>query len=174
MKNKQPTQKETIIRYLMVIPLIFLAGWLLQKSFWFKDDPDAKEYRVYYEQDKPAKSHDIDRQVDDDDLHLNIDLNEQKILTKNKEELEKLGKELEENLKHVVLHELNDGLKEWKKRDLPKLKKDLKKLKKDLRHTIKDNLVKELRKVERKEQLDKTERELLKTIEGLVKSLDID
>ncbi|HAS41197.1 MAG TPA: hypothetical protein DCS93_12000 [Microscillaceae bacterium] len=172
MKNKQLTQRDTIIRYLMVIPLIFLAGWLLQKSFWLRDDADAREYRVYHQQEKPDQ--DIDIHINDDDFHFDFDFNGEKITIENKEELEKLGKELEENLKHVVLRELSDGLKEWKKRDLPKLKKDLKKLKKELRYTIKDNIVKELKKVERTERLDKTERELLNTIEDLVKSLDID
>ncbi|OJJ16302.1 hypothetical protein BKI52_33965 [marine bacterium AO1-C] len=174
MKNKQHNQKESIIRYLMVIPLIFLAGWLLKKSFWFNDDHSTKEYRVHYHQDRPAEAQDIDIHIDNDDFHLDFDINGKKFTIENKEELEKMGKELEENLKHIVLNELNDGLKEWKKRDLPKLKRDLKKLKKELRYTIKDNIVKELRKVKHKEKLDKTERELLHTIEGLVKSLDID
>ncbi len=173
MKNKRHIQKKTIIGYLMVIPLVLLAGWLLQKSFWFSNE-QTNQYSVeiHHQTPEPDEPLDIDIRLGDEALQLN--LNGNAIRMKHQEALEQLSETLEKNLKQAVFHELNDGLKEWKKRDLPKLKRALKKLKKDLRQTIKDGVQKELVNIKHQKHLDKTERALINTIEELVEGLSID
>lgn len=195
---QKPQPKRDIARYFLVIPLVILAGWLLQRSPLFdSDNDDKKEYQQemaedYLQEKLVAMEKELaekDRKKSKD-FKLNLDINGDQITIENLEDLkqlenlgkefEKLGKELEKqgddfekNFKEIFVKELNKSIREWKKEDLPKLKEKIKKLKKVLGKELKENLADELKNVDSKD-LDEHEKELLKHLTELAKSLSDD
>lgn len=191
---KRPQPKRDITRYLLVIPLVILAGWLLQRSPLFgsdnKHDYEMAEATQHerlraMEEDLEEKAHKKEK-----DFKLNLTINGDQVTIENLEDLkkleslgeefekmgkefEKVGEEFEKNFKETFVKELNKSIKEWKKEDLPKLKRKLKKLKKVLGKELKENLAEELKNVDDKD-LDQHEKELLKHLNELVKSLNED
>ena len=101
-KVPKNTRKGDAIRYLMIVPLIFLAVWLLQKSFWFKGDEQKhkqEERELAYLQQEKLKEIEEDRaQEKEDNFRFNIDINGEDIVIENEQELENFARELEHNL----------------------------------------------------------------------------
>lgn len=198
-KAPQKKKKNEMYKYIMVVPLVLLAGWLLQRSYLFASGNDNDHQEIAMQQhdqlvalEKQKKAE--ERLRDDNGLNLNINIDGKNIsiesladleklgegfekmgedFEKMGEDFEKMGEEFEKSFKQVFLKELNEKLKDWKKNDYPELKKDLKKLKIELRKEIKDKLAKELRDAGNKENLDKLERELVKNIKDMVNDLEI-
>ncbi len=189
-KKNQP--KRDIARYFLVIPLVILTGWLLQRSPLFDSDKDErKEYQQemaedYLQEKLVAMEKELaekDKQKSKD-FKLNLNINGDQITIENLDDLkqlenlgkefEKLGRELEKqgddfekNFKEVFVKELNKSIREWKKEDLPKLKEKIKKLKKVLGKELKEDLAKELKNVDSKD-LNENEKELLKHLTDLI------
>lgn len=189
---QKPRPKRDIARYFLVIPLVILAGWLLQRSPLFDSDKDErKEYQQemaedYLQEKLVAMEKELaekDKQKSKD-FKLNLNINGDQITIENLDDLkqlenlgkefEKLGRELEKqgddfekNFKEVFVKELNKSIREWKKEDLPKLKEKIKKLKKVLGKELKEDLAKELKNVDSKD-LNENEKELLKHLTDLI------
>lgn len=173
MIHNKPSRKRDILRYLMVIPLALLAGFLLQKSFGSNDH--EKDALALTQQEK-LRAIEKEEKIREnaEKMHLRLNINGEEISIDNKEELQMLGEELKHNFRKVFLKEFNQELKTWKKEDLPELKRELKKLKKHLRKDIKAKLAQELKALDKKENLDQLERELLQNIKELIEDVTID
>lgn len=192
---QKPQAKRDIARYLLVIPLVILAGWLLQRSPLFDPDKDErKEYQQEMAEDYlQEKLVAMEKELAEKDkqksknFRLDLDINGEQITIENLDDLkqlehlgkefEKLGEKLErhgegfeKNFKEVFVKELNKSIREWKKEDLPKLKEKIKKLKKILGKELKEDLAKELKNVDSRD-LDEHEKELLKHLTDLVSTI---
>ncbi len=190
-RNNHAQPKRDIARYFLVIPLVILAGWLLQRSplFGARNDNEPAIAQVSQQERLEAlekQQEEAERQREQS-FRLDVDFNGEKITIENTADLERLGKEFEKmgkefekmgehfekDFKETLIKELNKGIQEWKKEDLPALKRKLKKLKKELGKELRKNLNDELKNIDTRD-LDKHEKELLKNISELVKSLNND
>lgn len=191
-RNNHAEPKRDIARYFLVIPLVILAGWLLQRSplFGSHNDNESAIAQVSQQERLEALQQQQEEEVErqrEQNFRLDVDLNGEKITIENTADLERLGKEFEQmgkefekmgehfekDFKETLVKELNKGIQEWKKEDLPALKRKLKKLKKELGKELRKNLNHELKNIDTRD-LDKHEKELLKNISELVKSLNDD